>query len=118
MCLALSYIHDQGIIIRDIHPSRIHQINKIAKLNLIGLPKNFKKLLKNETFCGHVHYSAPEMLNENENLTEKVDIWALGCCIYYLSSKKNPFDSETPEKIKWNIRNLRIDNNMYMIKND
>jgi serine/threonine protein kinase len=55
------------------------------------------------------------MLNElNETLTEKVDIWALGCCIYYLSSKKNPFDSETPEKIKWNIRNLRIDNNMYM----
>ena len=88
------------------------------KINPIGLPLNFKKLLKNETFGGHINYSAPEMLEQNENLTEKVDIWALGCCIYYLSSKKNPFDSETPEKIKWNIRNMRIDSSMYIVKNE
>ena len=58
------------------------------------MPYNFKKLLKNKSFCGHLNYSPPEMLNDqSENLTEKVDIWALGCCLYNLSSKKDPFDA-------------------------
>ena len=54
LCLALSHFHGQGLIHRDIHPTRINSLNNIVKLNLVGMPYNFKKLLKNDTFCGHL----------------------------------------------------------------
>ena len=33
------------------------------------------------------------MLNDDirENFSDKIDIWALGCCLYFLSSKEDPF---------------------------
>jgi hypothetical protein len=50
------------MIFRDVHPTRIHLTNGEIKFNLVGMPYNFKKLLKNENFSGHLNYSAPEIL--------------------------------------------------------
>lgn len=99
------------MIFRDVHPTRIHLKNGIIKLNMVGMPYNFKKLLKNESFSGHLNYSAPEILESGtENyLSHKVDVWSLGCCLYYLATKRDPFDGQNPAEIKFNIRNLRID---------
>ena len=108
--MAVQCVHERGITHRDIHPTRINLIGNTVKLNLIGMPYNFKKLLKSETFCGHLNYSAPEMLSDNSyDFSEKIDIWALGCCFYYLSAKKDPFEANTPEEIKRNIRSMKID---------
>lgn len=60
------------------------------------MPYNYKKLLKKDNFCGHVNYSAPELILEKTNFTSKVDVWSLGCCLYYLSTKKDPFEGKTP----------------------
>jgi serine/threonine protein kinase len=110
MCLAVARVHEQGLIHRDIHPTRINLIGTAVKLNLVGMPYNFKKLFKSETFCGHLNYSAPETLADDvDQLTEKVDIWALGCCLYFLAVKRDPFEAATPDEIKRNIRNLQID---------
>jgi serine/threonine protein kinase len=62
LCDGVSHIHDQGMIFRDVHPTRIHLKTGVIKLNLVGMPYNFKKLLKNESFSGHLNYSAPEIL--------------------------------------------------------
>jgi hypothetical protein len=35
-----------------------------VKFNSIGMPFNFKKLLKRDNFSGHVNYSAPELILE------------------------------------------------------
>lgn len=51
---------------RDVHPTRLHMHNGILKFNMIGLPYNYKKLLKNPNYSGHVSYSAPEMILEEE----------------------------------------------------
>ena len=65
------------------------------------MPYNYKKLLKNDNFCGHLNYSPPEALVDGcEKITEKVDIWALGCCLYFLTYKKDPFESANSEQIK------------------
>jgi len=84
------------------------------KLNLVGMPYNFKKLLKNESFSGHLNYSAPEILESGpENfLTPKVDVWSLGCCLYYLATKRDPFDGSNPGEIKMNIRKGKIDKDL------
>jgi serine/threonine protein kinase len=99
------------MIFRDVHPTRIHLKNGFIKLNLVGMPYNFKKLLKNESFSGHLNYSAPEILESGpeNHLTPKVDIWSLGCCLYYLATKKDPFDGSNPGEIKSNIRKGKID---------
>lgn len=77
----------------------------MTKINLVGMPYNFKKLIKKEVFCGHINYSAPEMIEEQPILSTKIDIWSLGCCLYYLSTKNDPFEGRNPKEIKYNIMN-------------
>jgi serine/threonine protein kinase len=75
-------------------------------MNLIGMPYNIKKLLKNYGFSGNLNYSAPEILeNGSKNsLTFKADVWSLVCCLYYLSTKRDSFNGKDPYQIKMNIR--------------
>jgi len=73
------------------------------------MPFNFKKLLKRDNFSGHVNYSAPELIMEKMDFCEKVDTWSFGCCIYYLITKKDPFEGKSPHDTKTNIMNLKFD---------
>ena len=64
-----------GYTHRDIHPSRIAlYTNNVVKFNTVGFPYNFKKLLKRDDFSGHINYSAPELILERPEFTNKVDI--------------------------------------------
>jgi serine/threonine protein kinase len=81
------------MIHRDVHPTRLHMFNSILKFNSIGLPYNFKKLIKNSSYSGHVSYSAPEIINEDQNFQCNSDTWSLGCCLYYLVTKQDPFQA-------------------------
>ena len=120
LLLAQIEIHDSGLIFRDFHPTRIHLYNGITKFNLVGMPYNFKKLLKNESFSGHLNYSPPEILEHGseKNLTQKVDVWSLGCCLYYLVAKRDPFDGQSPIEIKSNIRTGKLDKGPLVDKDD
>jgi serine/threonine protein kinase len=73
------------------------------------MPYNYKKLLKKDNFCGHVNYSAPELIQERQTFSAKVDIWSLGCCLYYLCTKKDPFEGRNPQEIKQNIMVERLE---------
>ena len=70
------------------------------------MPFNFKKLLKRHNFAGHVNYSAPELILEKNHFTNRVDVWSFGCCIYYLITKRDPFDGKGPHETKNNILKL------------
>ena len=120
LCNGINHIHESGMIFRDVHPTRIHLNSGIVKFNMIGMPYNYKKLLKNETFSGHLNYSAPEILEHGQEnmLSNKVDIWALGCCLYYLVTKRDPYDGYNPGEIKNNIRTGRLDRYDQDIGND
>ena len=108
ICSALEHLHKNNIVHRDVHPTRIHFLNGFAKFNHIGMPYNYKKLLKKENFSGHINYSAPELILEDTGFDDKVDIWSLGCCLYYLYTKNDPFEGKTPAIIKKNILNESI----------
>lgn len=108
----LEFLHSLSFIHRDIHPSRFQLFpNNVIKFNPIGLPYNFKKLLKRDNFSGHINYSAPELILEKTLFSQKVDVWSLGCCLYYLVIKKDPFDGPDPNDIKRNILSLCLDMN-------
>lgn len=80
----------------------------MVKFNIVGLPYNFKKLLKRDDFSGHINYSAPELILEKSDFTDKVDIWSLGCCLFYMIYKRDPFDGRDPEAVKRNILNFNL----------
>ena len=80
----------------------------IVKFNTVGLPYNFKKLLRRSDFSGHVNYSAPELILEKSSFSDKIDIWALGCCIYYIFNKSDPFEGKDPQVIKQKILNFNM----------
>jgi calcium-dependent protein kinase len=80
----------------------------VVKFNTVGLPYNFKKLLKRDDFSGHINYSAPELIMEKVELTNKVDIWALGCTLFFIIHKKDPFEGKDPHEIKNKILNFNL----------
>ena len=71
-------------------------------------------------------YSAPEIITDQQNLltdtpitetatesserqyTEKAETWSLGCCLYYLASKVDPFEGATVKDTKQNILKLKL----------
>ena len=85
---------------------------------MIGLPYNFKKLLKRPNFSGHVNYSAPEFIYERTDFKENSDTWSLGCCLYYLVTKQDPFEGRSVQETKKNILCLRIDKNNALGQHD
>ena len=109
MCNVLHYLHSNDIIHRDVHPTRFHLVDGKAKFNFIGMPYNYKKLLKKDNFSGHINYSAPELILEQVSFTDKVDVWSLGCWLYFLIVKKDPFEGKDPKAIKENILKWNID---------
>jgi len=95
---------------RDVHATRLHCDDEgVPKFNPIGLPYNFKKLLKKFNYTGHLNYTAPELVYEQEVFTEKIDIWALGCSLYSLLTKREPFEGRSPQEVKQNIMYQRLE---------
>jgi serine/threonine protein kinase len=123
---ALMHLHNFGIIHRDVHPSRFllfshfdsqdNSYQEIIKFNAIGMPFNFKKLIKRDNFSGHVNYSPPELIDERSDFSEKVDVWSLGCCIFYLIIKKDPFEGNNHRETKKNILNQMFSANLTLQK--
>ena len=109
---------------RDVHPTRVHLINGTVKLNLVGMPYSFKKLIRDRAYTGHQNFTAPELIKSKRvaKVTPAVDVWAMGCCFYALVTKADPFsysdiknDSAT---IKKNIMASNIDVEGFLEKLD
>lgn len=109
MSAAVAHLNELGIIHRDVHPTRVHMLNGIVKFNMVGLPYNFKKLIKSSVYSGHLSYTAPELILGQKEVSVKIDTWALGCSFYYLATKQDPFQGSNVDETKANILSLKID---------
>lgn len=96
----LDALFERSILHRDLKPKNILITgNKLedyqVRITDFGLAKRLDPTeLIAKSSVGTPLYMAPEIL-ANKDFTQQVDIWALGCLIYTLFTKRPPFDAKS-----------------------
>jgi serine/threonine-protein kinase len=95
----LDYVHKEGLIHRDIKPANLlideDDIVKVLDLGLALFSDDAKMasvtLTHNENILGTADYLAPEQAVNSHDVDSRVDIYGLGCTLYYILTGRAPF---------------------------
>ncbi|XP_012945754.1 serine/threonine-protein kinase Nek9 [Aplysia californica] len=104
MTSALAYIHQCGVIHRDIKTLNIF-LTKVGlvKLGDFGISRFLEsKNQMAETLVGTPYYMSPEIM-KGEKYNFQSDIWALGCVLYEMLTLSRTFQATNPLKLALDI---------------
>ncbi|CAF4841492.1 unnamed protein product [Rotaria sp. Silwood1] len=92
ICMALQYIHDKNILHRDLKTQNVFLTkNGVVKVGDLGIARVLNS--GNEfatTMVGTPYYMSPEIFS-HKPYGQKSDIWALGCCVYEMTTLEHAF---------------------------
>ncbi|QDU82877.1 Serine/threonine-protein kinase PrkC [Polystyrenella longa] len=99
ICQGLSFLHDRGIVHRDMKPANLFIENDIIKIGDIGLSKFITQSRRSAQTqsVGTVYYMAPEVAHGRYG--HEVDIYAMGIILYELFTGRVPFEGESTGEI-------------------
>jgi len=106
--MALDYLHNHGIIYRDIKPENI-LIGEDGYLKLIdfGMAKMVQGNEKATSFCGTPEYLAPEIIT-GEGHNRAADWWSYGILLFEMLCGIPPFYCENTERMYDLITNAEL----------
>ncbi|MFA7230049.1 MAG: protein kinase [Victivallaceae bacterium] len=107
ICKALSAIHKQGILHRDIKPGNIMLTrNHVVKLTDFGIAKTIdSEMTISSDIMGSPAYMSPEAFVNASKSDQRSDIFSLGVLAYELFTGSKPFKGFTVTEIMRSINN-------------
>lgn len=110
ICSALEYLHRKNVLHRDIKPQNIFLTGRemTIKLGDLGLAKVLESSFQEAaTFCGTPYYMSPEIV-AGKPYNFKSDIWAMGVCVYEMTTLRRPFDAYLLQQLFLKIANGQL----------
>ncbi|XP_029006926.1 serine/threonine-protein kinase Nek4 [Betta splendens] len=104
IAMALQYLHDKNILHRDLKTQNIFltqtNIIKVGDLGIARVLENQNDMAS--TLIGTPYYMSPELFS-NKPYNHKSDVWALGCCVYEMSTLKHAFNAKDMNSLVYRI---------------
>ncbi|KAL6988002.1 Serine/threonine-protein kinase AtPK2/AtPK19 [Sarracenia purpurea var. burkii] len=106
--LAVSHLHDNGIMHRDLKPENILlDADGHAMLTDFGLAKQFDENTRSNSMCGTVEYMSPEIVL-GKGHDKVADWWSVGILLFEMLTGKPPFIGGNRQKIQQKIMKDKI----------
>jgi Tol biopolymer transport system component len=101
---ALQYAHEQGIIHRDIKPENILLHNGRAMVVDFGIALALSaaaggRMTETGLSLGTPHYMSPEQATAERNITNRSDVYSLGCVLYEMLTGDPPYTASSAQAI-------------------